>query len=523
MRQLKNDESHLLYAVLSFRLIHCLGFVVLVALTITRSFSSESEIIGLDAMRRERPGVTGVAIVVAQPEVSEAADAWQVNPVVNSSTIFRWLSAAGTATNFPNSIGVGSSHAYGVANNFYGSSSGMAPGAARVDSYEASYFINHLVISNKPIAAQVINQSFISNSQLDGAYDTYAATYNVLFVSAMNNLPDTPRAPGTSCNGIGVGIISDTAQSSVGPTTDGRAKPDLVAPHSCCTSFSTPRVAGAAALLLQAAASNDGGAGTAALATNSSVIKALLLNGAVKLTNWTNGVTRPLDARYGAGVLNIYNSDLQLRAGRRAAIATNSVGLGAAHPPSSNTNNVASLRGWDFSRIQSEMLSDRVAHYYFSLPTNVAAYSATATLVWKKGAGALTNLDLFLYETRSNTLVASSASLFDNVEHLFIPRLPAGRYDLQVLKHGAALPGSETYALAFDFSAAAMTIARSGNNIIVAWPASPAGFVLEETSSNLTGSNSWQPVDVPSLLGNALNTVTLPAPSTAQFFRLARP
>jgi hypothetical protein len=523
MRQLKNDDSHLLYAVLSFRLIPSLGVVILVALTTARSFSSESEMIGLDAMRRERPGITGAGIVVAQPEASEAANAWQVDPAVNPSIIFRWLSAAGTATNFPNSIGVGSSHAFGVANNFYGSSPGMAPGVPRVDSYEAGYFINHLVISNKPIAGQVVNQSFISNSQLDGAYDAYAATYNVLFVSGMNNLPDTPRAPGTSCNGIGVGIISDTAQSSIGPTTDGRAKPDLVAPHSCCASFTTPRVAGAAALLLQAATSNDGGAGTSAIATNSSVIKALLLNGAVKPTNWTNGVTRPLDARYGAGVLNVYNSDLQLRGGRRAAIATNSVGLGAPHPPLSNTNNVASLRGWDFSRIQSEMLNDRAAHYFFSLPTNVAAYSATATLVWKKGTGALTNLDLFLYETRSNTLMASSTSAVDNVEHLFIPRLAAGRYDLQVLKHGAALPGSESYALAFDFSPAAMTIARSGSNVVVSWPASPAGFLLKETSPNLLASNSWQPANGQSLLSNALNTVTLPASSAAQFLRLSRP
>src|SRR5690349_13008914 len=142
MRQLKNDDSHLLYAVLSFRLIPSLGVVILVALTTARSFSSESEMIGLDAMRRERPGITGAGIVVAQPEASEAANAWQVDPAVNPSILFRWSSAAGTATNFPNSIGVGSSHAFGVANNFYGASPGLAPGVPRVDSYEAGYFIN---------------------------------------------------------------------------------------------------------------------------------------------------------------------------------------------------------------------------------------------------------------------------------------------------------------------------------------------------------------------------------------------
>jgi hypothetical protein len=282
-------------------------------------------------------------------------------------------------------------------------------------------------------------------------------------------------------------------------------------------------VAGAAALLLQAATANDGGAATSAIATNSSVIKALLLNGAVKPTNWTNGVTRPLDARYGAGVLNVYNSDMQLRGGRRMAVATNSVSVGGPHPPTSDTNNVASLRGWDFSSIQSAVLSDRIAHYNFDLPTNAAAYSATATLVWKKGFGALTNLDLFLYDTRSNTLVARSTSVVDNVEHLFIPRLPAGRYDLQVLKRGVALIGSESYALAFDFSPVALTIVRSGSHVTAAWPASPAGFTLEGASSLGAPPGAWQLVDGQAVLSNAMNTVTFPASSSARFLRLVRP
>ena len=191
---------------------------------------------------------------------------------------------------------------------------------------------------------------------------------------------------------MSVGIFSDTAQSSIGPTSDGRAKPDLVAPHFCCSSFSTPQVAGAGALLLQAAAQEDAGPGTSELATNASVIKALLLNGAVKMTNWTNGFRRPLDARYGAGLLNIYNSDLQLRGGRHVAVATNGVPLNDAHPPVTDTNNVAARRGWDFARLESASNQDRVAHYFFDLPAAVGAHSATATLVWKKGSGGLTNL-----------------------------------------------------------------------------------------------------------------------------------
>jgi hypothetical protein len=274
--------------------------------------------------------------------------------------------------------------------------------------------------------------------------------------------------------------------------------------------------------LWQAGADNDGGTNTASLATNSATVKALLLNGAVKTTNWTNGFRRPLDARYGAGVLNVYNSDLQLRGGRRAALATNSVLASAPHPPTNETNNIPSLRGWDFSSIQNSVGMDRVAHYYFNLPTNGSAFSATATLVWKKGSGALPNLDLFLYETASNTLVTCSTSSVDNVEHVFVPKLPAGRYDLQVLKRSVVPPGSESYALAFDFAPVKLSMARFGTNVVVAWPASPAGFVLQAATS-VDAPGAWQNVSTNSVLSNAMNTATFPAAASMQFFRLYRP
>ena len=499
--------------------------LAVVVLTMTGSFSLrafDAEIIGLTAMRRERPTITGVGIPVAQPEGQESTNAWQVSPDVNPSAYFTWTSDLGTATNYPNTVGVVSTHANGVAYNFHAGGA-ISPGVPRVDSYDADYFFNTIVVNQQPITGQVINQSYIfdgATSPVDLVFDAYAARYNVLFVSGMNNIPDVPHAPGSAYNGLGVGFLNPTAQSSIGPTSDGRAKPDLVAP-SCCSSFSTPQVAGGAVLLLQAAGANDGGPGTASIATNSTVIKALLINGAVKTTNWTNGVTRPLDARYGAGVLNLYNSDRQLRGGRRTASATNNVPAGNPHPPTVNTNNLASLRGWDFSSIQSTLLNDRVAHYYVNLPTNSAGYSATATLVWKKGATTLTNLDLFLYDTRGNTQVLSSISTVDNVEHLFIPNLPSGRYDLQVFKPGGLGQfGSESYALAFDFAPARLTASLAGASLVLSWPASPAGFTLQSSPS--LSPVAWQAVTQESVLSNALNTVTLPATAAAQFFRLAR-
>jgi hypothetical protein len=169
------------------------------------------------------------------------------------------------------------------------------------------------------------------------------------------------------------------------------------------------------------------------------------------------------------------------------------------------------------------VINDRIAHYYLDLPTNCGAYSATATLVWKKGAGPLSDLDLFLYDTQSNVFITNSISTLDNVEHIFIGKLPAGRYDLQVLKHGGiGQPGSESYALSFDFSPVKLSVIRSGTNTLIAWPASPAGFILQSAPS-LSSPVDWQIVSSAFFLSNAMNTVTLPASATMQFFRLFRP
>lgn len=509
-------------------------FLVVVALCAAAVVrADDTEVTGLNAMRRERPTINGAGIPVAHPEARESADTganarWQANPVLNPGALFTWTSALGTTTNFPNSVGAESNHANGVGERFYSNRpDGYASGVPRVDSYDVNYFLESRIQTQTPIVSQVVNASYVlyppAHSFFEPLFDSYAAQYNVLFVSGVAPAPEQILAPASGYNGVGVGVFTETGFSAIGPTSDGRAKPDLVAPFwGVAASFTTPQVAGSAAMLLQAARQNDGGPGTAVIATNASVIKALLINGAVKTPSWTNGPTRPLDARYGSGVLNVYNADLQLRGGRRVANETNNISVNAPHPPGSSSANVISRRGWDHSTIQSTVLNDRVAHYYFNLPTNGGAFSATATLVWKKGAGALANLELFLYETTSNTLVMASTSSVDNVEHIFAPKLPPGRYDLQVLKKGGVgQSGSESYALSFDFSPVQISIARSESNVVLSWPTSPAGFQLQSASS-LNPTINWQPVSTPSVLSNEMKTVTLPAAGDSSFYRLFR-
>jgi len=486
--------------------------------------------IGVTPMRNEDASLTGAGVPAAQPEAGDPT--WEVNPatVAQPVSLFTWISADGSSTNYPNSLGQESGHAGSVGINFYGSDGGVAPSIASLDNYEAVYFVLTVVPGLMPIRARVVNQSFIGGLDLplgqssESHYDNYVATYNTLIASGAGN-GGPPQPPSTAYNVISVAAFGGA--SSVGPTTNGgRAKPDITAPEAV-TSYSTPLVAGVAALLFQSAARDDAGAGTAATATNVLTLKTLLLNGAVKPPNWTNGPTAPLDARHGAGVVNAYNSWRQLLGGRRPFIESTSPGVGGNHFPTGNPNSVPVARGWDFNTVSTSPLNDGVNHYYFTLNAGqTARFSLTATLVWNRhlSQSGINNLDLFLYDTANSNLVSSSRSSVDNVEHLFLPSLPAGRYDLQVLQHGGlgTVSPSETYALAFDFEPIKLDIACAGTKVLVSWPVSAAGFNLQ-TTSGLSATAGWSSVTVPPVQTNGQYVIQAGVTNGQQFFRLKRP
>jgi hypothetical protein len=372
----------------------------------------------------------------------------------------------------------------------------------------------------------VVNQSFIgptnSQSTYDQIYDNYAARYNTLFVSGIGN--GGPVYPPATCyNGLGVAAYGGS--SSIGPTIDnGRCKPDITAPADV-TSYSTPQVAGAAAVLMQAGLRGDGGSDTNS-AADSRTLKALLLNGAVKPADWTNGAASPLDARYGAGVLNVFNSYKQLAGGKHGYTVSTSVFTNSPHPPTGATGTVSGLSGWDFNTNFSSATSNGVRHYYFNVTNGVSntAFTATITLVWNRHRtnNFINNLDLFIYDAISSNLVARSTSLVDNVEHIWLPRLPQSRYDLQVFKSGGAtITTNETYALAYEFFSTPLNIANSGTNMVLKWPIYPAGFVLQ-AATNLAAT-VWNTNNPAPAVTNGQNRVTLGATNGSQFFRLRRP
>jgi hypothetical protein len=424
---------------------------------------------------------------------------------------------------FPNGLGVESGHADGVAQMFYGMPDGVSTNLSHIDNYEANSFLTGILLPQIAISDQLVNQSFIASptdqALLDTSYDNYAAQYNTLFVSAVGNGGGV-NPPSTSYNGIGVGAFGGA--SSVGPTPEnGRAKPDLMAP-AVATSFATPQVVGAAALLQQAAMRGDGGGDTNS-AAQPLTLKALLLNGAVKPGDWANPAPSPLDPRYGAGVLNVFNSHRQLTGGKHAFIANTSVTTNAPHPPTGASGNVSTLSGWDLNTVTSGLLNDSVNHYCFSV-TNGAMFTGTITLVWRRQLAQtnINDLNLFLYDMSSGNLIASSTSLVDNVEHIFIAKLPPGRYDLEVLKKGGVTvsPG-ENYALAFEFFTMPLTITPGNSTVTLSWPIYPAGFLLESTSS-LVPPAIWNTVNVAPVLSDNLNLVTINTSGSNKFFRLRR-
>jgi hypothetical protein len=516
-------------------------------------FESLADQMGLTALQSATTNLNGSGIRLAQPEaeVSDPPPAFEVDPsqVGQPVTLFTYISALGTNTGFPNSVGVNSGHADGVGARIYGMPAGMATNVAHVDSMDAnSFYTNYVASDSLPdLGDSVINQSFTFGSepgdgpnqvtvseqeQIDSQYDNYAVQNNTLFISAANN-GGAVSPPATSYNCIGVGVFGAGTNSGWGPTLDnGRCKPDINAPGGD-TSTSTSEASGAAVLLMQAAARGDGGADTAS-AGDMRTVKALMLNGAVKPVDWTNGTTSPLDARYGAGVLNIFNAYEQLIGGRHGYSGSEKVLQGASHPPGTFSSPINAFQGWDFNTNTSSAFQDSINHYYFDVANSSpgTVFTATSTLVWNRAynptyminQGAINNLNLYLYDASSGNLVASSVSTVDNVQHVYIPRLPAGRYDLQVWKAGGLgiSSASETYALAFDFFSTQLMVSASDGNVMLSWPLYPDGFGVQGATDLL--SQQWSTNYLPPTLISGTNNVATLSPTNGyEFFRLQRP
>ncbi|HEY3862600.1 MAG TPA: S8 family serine peptidase [Verrucomicrobiae bacterium] len=507
------------------------------------SFGDDLVTMGVTLLRASQPSLTGAGIPVAQPEALNSASAPQFEVdnfadfVFQPESLFTWISTNGSTNVIPNNLGDESTHADQVATIFYGRDLGVAPGVAHVNNYEADYFYQYVVVDGAAMSSQVINQSFSffaappDEQPIDSAYDDYIYKYGSIFASAPNGNGNSVSPPGTAYNCIGVSAYGYGAVITQGPTLDnGRSKPDISGPGGD-TSYTTPRVAGSAALLSQAGAAGQGGTNIAQ-STNAMTIKALLLNGALKPFDWSHTSTAPLDTRFGAGVLNVFNSWKQLAGGESGFTSQDLISPGAAHPPVSSGQAIASPSGWDFQTVNYQVITelpplvktvDTVNHYLFNV-TNKS--TLTATLVWERheGMANINNLALFLYNATNTALISSSVSMVDNVQHIYLPHLQPGKYDLEAVAYSAnSVSLSENYALAFQFfpmSPPGLSVTAGPTNAIITWPLSPTVYTLQSTAS--LSQPHWTNVTAQEWITNTVMWTSVYDTNGATYFRLVR-
>ena len=288
---------------------------------------------------------------------------------------------------------------------------------------------------------------------------------NVISVGAARSLGDFPD----SLFYVGPPALS---YSSSGPTEDGRCKPDLIAPgislgpdgHSDegyirrphgvgYSSFAAPQAAGAAALLIDAARRYE-----LPEAEDPRVIKALLLNGAVKLTGWHKGgcdpeddATTPLDYRQGAGLLNVWGSFRHLLAGRYGE-----------RPLVYDPNYLPGNYGWDRHRVSLDPNDPNCTRVYYLPEPLKEGENFTATLCWYRHYRqegifvplGLTTLTLELWSVDAQgqlrERLEGSYSFRDNVQHIHYASSTKQQVVLLVGSAGEeASTGSEVYGLAY--------------------------------------------------------------------------
>ncbi len=312
----------------------------------------------------------------------------------------------------------------------------------------------------------------------------------LVFVASIGNgtnASDPLFYPGAGANAIGVGVVSSVntedpatklahfalaypEESSVGPTEDGRCKPDLIAPGNCLvaetdadegytmggnwSSFSTPVAAGVVGLLVQAARQDASLSPVLSAGGGNLVLKAILMTSATKLPHWHKGRLgteddheAPLDYAQGAGMVNAVRAYQLLKAGQGSPGA-------------------ASTAGWDLNQLDAVQTPQQVYRIIVDEP---AGKVLTATLAWNRHyrreypfqrmSDGDSDLRLEVWgidpaNPNSDPWLEYSDSRVDNVEHIHI-EMKAERtvYEI-VVSYGnpdgrTAAPVNERYALAW--------------------------------------------------------------------------
>lgn len=407
------------------------------------------------------PVGSGVNISMVEAPSNSPSGAYYIDPTISEfSAEFDPLGAGVALTDGSGNAAAGvSSHAQNNVGSFYfGNVTSIAPGANDITLYEANNWLNNVLrysTNNAPVAQnfRVQNLSWVGttapkvgdatpppytehpdNAKVLRRYDYLVETANggdgmTAIVGLNNNANPMPYLLSSSYNAIAVGRTDGVHSagltlSGYGP---GRSKPDMVAPAGS-SSTATAMVSSAASMLYQTA--------TAPGAAKNEVMKATLLTGATKaeFPLWSRTPTQPLDDKFGAGELNVYNSYLVQLGGKQAA--------STAAP----TAFVGSY-GWDYQDRKNDAAVGDL-YYNFQIASGSTASQLSFTLAWNVKVTdtnpsegiftpeeSLQNLDLRLYDSTAGfmgTLVDQSVSTVDNVEHIYLNSLGPGTYTLKV-------------------------------------------------------------------------------------------
>ncbi len=462
------------------------------------------EITGYNRLKNEVGGVASVSDLIAGQV--EAVITTEANDFAPDATNPQF---AGKTFTLNPTDGTPSGHATGVGVRYYGLVSSFSPEIGSIHSWSANTWLGSGGLrsgtGDLPISdsSSALNHSWIGSfgtnpADITAAEDVYrrldyVVQQNQTFVAAgMNNGYSTilPQLLGQGYNLVTVG--RSDGQHSAGFTTlagNGRIKPDIVAPAGT-TSDATPIIA-SAGLFLRATAEADA---NLALAADPRALKALLLATAskYKFPEWTQTSTRPLDLRYGAGELNVYNAHRTLTSGQRAFSAS------TTHP----------ARGWDLNTTTNNSPGRT---YFFEIPTNNTASRFSATLAWHRQITYNSFLGTYSAINRNLTLrlhsasnfnvgaqIAESASPVDNVEHLYLPNLAPGRYILIVTTPTNNIP----YSLAW-FTAPTVALVTNAPANVLRSDSTPLTFTFTRAGGDLS-----LPLTVPlSLSGNAVSGI----------------
>ena len=248
--------------------------------------------------------------------------------------------AGKTLTYATDTYGGYSSHAYDVGCYLGGTSTSITPGVTGWSAYRANDYYGMASLrtgeSSAPFTASwdIENHSWVGYSTLFSVQISQRQDYrierdNVISVVGMPNGSTMYDLFANCYNVISVGTSTgDHPHTGTYQEVSGRQKPDLVG-TATWTSYATPIVASCATLLV------DEIKRTASLseARHPLVIKALLMAGATKeeFPGWSHTSAQPLDAIYGAGEVNIYNSYKMLMTGRQQA----------------SSSSLLNISGWD--------------------------------------------------------------------------------------------------------------------------------------------------------------------------------